>query len=653
MREPARLAHATYRPDIDGLRAVAVLLVVVFHFHLVGGSKSGFVGVDIFFVISGFLITWIIREQVQGQRFSLVAFWLKRLRRLAPALFAVLALVSLYGAARLLQGDFKQLMQEVMATQFYYANIYFWRNVNYFGLQAGNIYLLHTWSLAVEEQFYILYPLALLAVLRAGRHLAPAIVLAATLASFALNLAFVETKPEATFYLMPTRAWELLLGALLTWAPALRRAWASNLLGLAGALLIAAAIVSYDEGIPFPGYFALLPTLGAVCLIHAGSQRGSFAVRALSVAPLVYVGRLSYSLYLVHWPVNVFAASELGEGYTLGWRWTMAGVCLVLSALLHHGVENPFRHARLLGRPRAFITGYGAGLAISVTLAVTVFATQGLPGRLPAEVARLAAFASDMPSERCKEFTHPPAAGQPALCALGSPGLAPEWLIWGDSHAWAAQGAIDQWLKNTGSAGRIAFLNSCPPIKDVYVNKGRTTCRALNEQMLALAAQDSRIKKVFLVSAWRQAMEGKLSDSPDARLDPPASVALFGRQFDATLRQLKSQGLEVYIWEPLPAARDHVPRRLALATLRGVPVELDFHAADYQRDYAFFFTALARNREQIHASFSTSAVLCGSGTCASVISGNPVYFDNSHLAHSGSQFWAHALAAQLGPAHTP
>lgn len=647
MREPAQLASATYRPDIDGLRAVAVLLVVVFHFHLVGGSKSGFVGVDIFFVISGYLITWIIREQVQGQRFSLAAFWLKRLRRLAPALFVVLAGVTLYGAARLLQGDFKQLMQEVMATQFYYANVYFWRNVNYFGLQAGNIYLLHTWSLAVEEQFYILYPLALLAVLKLGRRFAPAIVLAAALASFALNLAFVETKPEATFYLMPTRAWELLLGALLTWAPPLRRAWASNLLGVAGALLIAAAIVFYDDGIPFPGYFALLPTLGAVCLIHAGSRQGTLGVQALSLKPLVYVGRLSYSLYLVHWPVNVFAAGELGEGYTRGWRWAMAGLCLLLSVLLYHGVENPFRHGRLLGRPRAFVATYGAGLAISVTAAIVVFATQGLPGRLPPEVARLAAFASDMPSERCKEFTHPPAAGQAALCALGSPDHVPEWLIWGDSHAWAAQGAIDQWLKNTGSAGRIAFLNSCPPIKGVYVHKGRNTCQALNEQMLALAAQDSRIKKVFLVSAWRQAMEGKLSDSPDTRLDPPASIALFERQFEATVRQLKALGKEVYIWEPLPAARDHVPRRLALASLRGAAVQLDFSAEEYQREYAFFFAALERNRAQIQASFSTSAVLCHNGACASVISGNPVYFDNSHLAHSGRDFWAQALAAQL------
>ncbi|MBC7955184.1 MAG: acyltransferase, partial [Cytophagales bacterium] len=525
LRGPARPGESVYRPDIDGLRAIAVLLVVVFHFHLAFDSKSGFIGVDIFFVISGFLITWIIREQVQAQRFSLPTFWLRRLRRLAPALFVVLAAVTLYGAARLLQGDFKQLMQEVMATQFYYANIYFWRNVNYFGLQAGNIFLLHTWSLSVEEQFYILYPIALLAALTAGRRAAPALVLAATLASFALNIAFVDSKPEATFYLMPTRAWELLLGALLTWAPPVRRAWLSNLLGLAGVLLVSVALVAYNESTRFPGSFALLPTLGALCLIHAGSRRDTFTVQALSARPLVYVGRLSYSLYLVHWPVNVFASIELGEHYTQGWRWTMLGLCLLLSSLLYHAVENPFRRGRLLARSRSFVACYGAGLAASVALCVVVFVTQGLPGRLPAEVARLAAFAQDMPGDRCKEFTNKPGTFEQELCSLGAPDRPPEWLIYGDSHAWAAQGAIDQWLKNTGSAGRLAFLNSCPPIKDVFLYRGRATCQALNAQMLSLAAQDSHIKKVFLVSAWRQALEGKLGASPDARPTPQESIA--------------------------------------------------------------------------------------------------------------------------------
>jgi peptidoglycan/LPS O-acetylase OafA/YrhL len=639
--------HTAYRPDIDGLRAIAVLLVVVFHFQLTAGPKSGFVGVDIFFVISGFLITRIIREQVAAQRFSLLGFWVKRLRRLAPALFVVLSGVALYGAARLLPGDFKQLMHEALAAQFYYANIYFWQNVNYFGLQAGSIYLLHTWSLSVEEQFYILYPLALLAALKYGKRFTPAIVLAAALASFALNIVMVEAKPQATFYLMPTRAWELLLGALITWMPPLRSAWVSNLLGAIGAGLVVAAVALYDQDTVFPGYFALLPTLGGVLLIYAGGPSVSWVGRTLSVAPLVYVGRLSYSLYLVHWPINVFAANELGEGYTLGWRFAMVGLCLGLSALLYHQVENPFRHGKRLASRRAFLTGYGAGLAACVLGCGVVLATNGLPGRLPAEVARLAYFADDKPDDRCKEFPRKPEAVPPPPCAIGTPGQAPTWLIYGDSHAWAARAAIDQWLKNTGSAGHFAFLNSCPPIKGVHVHRAGTACQAMNEQMLALAARDSQIKNVFLVSTWRQAIEGKLTTSPALRLSAGESTALFQRQFASTVQELRSMGKQVYVWEPLPGARAHVPRQLALAALREAPIQPDVSMAEYRADYAFFFTALAENRAQIRASFSPSTVLCGSGACASVVSGNPVYIDNSHLARSGSSFWAKALSAQL------
>lgn len=647
LRASSQGSNLSYRPDIDGLRAIAVLLVVVFHFHLTSEAKSGFVGVDVFFVISGFLITWIVREQIEAQRFSLANFWVRRLRRLAPALFVVLVGVMAWGALRLLQADFSQLMHEVLAAQFYYANIYFWQNVNYFGLQAGNIYLLHTWSLAVEEQFYILYPLALVLAYRYARRFVFWLVLAAAIVSFGLNLAFVGSKAQATFYLMPTRAWELLIGALLTWAPPLRKASFANTLGLTGALLVVLSVAAYDDDIPFPGSFALLPTLGAACLLYAGTQGRNIATRLLSTAPMVAIGRISYSLYLVHWPVNVFASQEFGDNYTLPWRLVMVGLCFVLSALLYRFVETPLRHGQWLARTRSFVATYGVGLLASVAFASVVIAQDGLPGRLPAEVARIAAFSKDMPDERCTEYPPKGAVAQPPLCALGAPGKPAEWLIWGDSHAWAAQGALDAWLKASGQAGRIAFLNSCPPLQGIHLYRGGSACQAFNQQMLAVAQGDPAVKKVFLVSTWRQAIEGKLTAVPGERPSTESSVGLFQRQFDATVQQLRALGKEVYIWEPLPAARDHVPRRLAAATLRGQSVNLDFTRDDYQREYAFFFDALARNRPQLAASFSTGEVLCKTGVCVSVVDGKPVYFDNSHLAHSGSAFWAAALAAQL------
>ncbi len=644
--DTAREGSVSYRPDIDGLRTVAVLLVVVFHFHLFAGGDSGFVGVDVFFVISGFLITAIIRQQVEEQRFSLASFWVKRLRRLAPALFVVLALVLVYGALRLVQADFEQLAAEVMATQFYVANIYFWRNVNYFGLQAGNIYLLHTWSLSVEEQFYIAYPLLLVLVLKFTPRRAPWIVLAAALVSFGLNLAFVSAKPEATFYLMPTRAWELLIGALITWAPTVRHRGLAHLLGAAGVLLVVCAVAGHTPDTRVPGVFALLPTLGAAALILAGSAPSAWSTRVLSAPPMVAIGRMSYSLYLVHWPVNVFASQELGDGYTLGWRLAMMALCFLLSGLLYRAVETPFRNGKLLLPSRRFLQAYGAGVLASLVVCATVIATHGIPQRLPFEVARIGAFANDRPSDRCPEFDLSVEAARPTLCSLGAPERSPEWLVWGDSHAWAAQEAIDLWLKNSGQAGRFAFMHSCPPLWGVYIPRAGTACRALNDAMMDTALHDPQVKKVFLVSTWHQGA-GWLTTEPNRHLNLQESLALFNRQFDATVRELQANGKEVYVWEPLPGARGHVPNRAAAALMRGELARLDFSLAEYRERTEFFFQALQRNRAYIAGTFSPSQVLCQSGACASIVDGQPVYFDNGHLARSGATRWAGALASQM------
>lgn len=619
-----------YRPDIDGLRAVAVLLVLVFHFHLTASTTgAGFMGVDVFFVISGFLITGIVRSQTTAGTFSLATFWIRRLRRLAPALFAVLALTLAFGAFRLLPEEFEQLSREVIASQLYFANIYFWRTVSYFGLQADGVYLLHTWSLAVEEQFYLLYPIALLIVLKlAGRRFTPWVLLAGFVVSFATNLVMVELKPEATFYLMPTRAWELLAGALLTWAPTTRRY--SGQLGLIGAALIVAAVAFYDPNTSFPGWFALLPVAGAACVIQA---RDAIVNRALSVAPMVYIGRISYSLYLVHWPVNVFATQELGESYTLAWRAALALFCVALAAALYHSIEQPFRQDVLR---RRFVTAYAMGLLASVGLCLLIVRSGGAPSRLPEHVTALSAFGKDQEDQRClyeegAEF-----------CTLGA-AVEPQWLVFGDSHAWAAQAAIDEWLQSTGQAARFAFVNSCLPLQGVDVFSAPRSCRPMNDAAAVLLAEPT-ITKVFLVSSWRQPAEGLVTDDPGRWLGLEASLELFERHFTSTVAEIHALGKEVYVWEPVPGAKDHVPRALAFAAWRNETADLDLTVSEYRQSTAFFFSALAHSHAD--GSFSPSAVLCRH-TCASSIDGQPVYWDNSHIARSMSGFWANALETQL------
>src|SRR5580698_5196423 len=206
--------NGDYRADIDGMRALAVGLVLLFHFDLLPVARAGFIGVDVFYVISGFLITGIVLRDYDAGRFRLRDFYLRRVRRLAPALLCMQVLVLGVGAYLLLPADFNELARQSLATQLYVANIYYWQTYNYFGISAQSAFLLHTWSLAVEEQFYLFYPLLLIVVLRyCRRHIDVALLLLAAL-SFALNLAQVHVRPEATFYLLPTRAWELLIGAL-------------------------------------------------------------------------------------------------------------------------------------------------------------------------------------------------------------------------------------------------------------------------------------------------------------------------------------------------------------------------------------------------------------------------------------------------------
>jgi peptidoglycan/LPS O-acetylase OafA/YrhL len=299
-----------YRPDIDGLRALAVLAVTLYHFSLVSVLSGGFVGVDIFYVISGFLITLVIEGQVSAGTFTIRKFYVARIRRLAPSLFATLIFVFGAGILLLFPDDLVSLAKETVAAQTYTANIFYWRTVNYFGLQANSAFLLHTWSLAVEEQFYLLYPLCFVIIYRLPRRFMLSLFVLVMVGSFCLNLMFVSIKPEATFYLLPTRAWELLLGATVAFLKSPKRFpnLLNNAVSALGMALIVISLFAFRPEFQFPGLYALLPTLGTAAVLFAGPSE---TLKLLSTAPVVYLGKISYPLYLVHWPVAVFAERGL------------------------------------------------------------------------------------------------------------------------------------------------------------------------------------------------------------------------------------------------------------------------------------------------------------------------------------------------------
>ena len=641
-------APSKYRQDIDGLRAIAVLLVLIFHFSLVPAVTAGFIGVDVFFVISGFLITGILTRQLDGGTFSFRHFYVARIRRLAPALSVTLVATLCAGLILLFPDDLRELATQVLASQAYVANIYYWRTVNYFGLNGANVFLLHTWSLAVEEQFYLVYPVVLFLLHRAAPRKLPHALALLLLVSFGLNIGLIGAKPEAVFYLLPTRAWELLAGALT--ALAMRGADLSyggkQALGLAGLVLIAGAALLYRPEYRFPGYFALLPVAGTCMLLFAHDARRTLAARCLEWAPLRYVGRISYPLYLVHWPLHVFAARILGGGYGPAWHVAMFLLSVVLAALIYHLVEQQVRTGRWLARPRALLVGYASALALTVLAFSAAWATGGLPARFPPEVARLAGFVNDKtpPLTECEFAGKGDAVDLAHLCRIGSDKVAPRWLVFGDSHAWATHDAFDLWLKSRHESGVFAFRHGCPPLAGVHLFKDDGSCFRFNRAMVDLVHRPDGIDSVAVVSTWRQGREGIISTSERIRPSDAQSLQLFAQGLAAELEQLQAGGKRVYVWEPLPGATSNVPLAMAEAALHGRKAAVDKSRADYHAEYAFFFDALQANRSRLAGVFSPGDGLCSSGTCITSLAGSPLYFDNSHPTQSSAPFFADLLS---------
>jgi peptidoglycan/LPS O-acetylase OafA/YrhL len=641
---PQTIRPLVYRPDIDGMRAVAVMLVLVFHFSLLTAVNAGFLGVDVFFVISGFLITSILLEQLEAGSFGFGTFYLSRIRRLAPSLLVVLLLVMCLGICLLFPSELLELSKQVLASQLYAANFYYWRTINYFGLGVHEVFLLHTWSLAVEEQFYLIYPACILVLRRYfGRHFWLLISIG-FLVSFCLNIMFVVDKPEATFYLLPTRAWELFAGALVLplAAKCTRGKIANEMIGLLGAILIVIGVTCYRPEYHFPGFYALLPTLGAGCLLLSGRFGNTTVARLLSCKPVVHVGKISYSLYLIHWPVNVFA-SQLIDDYSVKWRISMFAVSIVFAEIVYYAVETPARRRKILATKKSLLLSYAGGLATTVLVVSIVFISRGLPQRYPAEVLRLASFVNDR-TDLLTECESAPQSIESAKmsCRLGMSGKNATWLIYGDSHAWAAQAAFDKWLKLNGKSGLLIFHHGCPPVNGIHFIDRKDNCFLFNQSVTRFIESNPGIADIVLVSTWKWPTEGLLNatGTPLAKKD---SLQLFTDSFVHTTEHLYGLGRRVYVWEPVPGGRKSVPLALADAALERRPANIEFDLDEYISENRLFFDALNKNHSWIQGSFSPAHALCSTGRCIVESDGTPLYFDNAHVTKSSADVWVKVL----------
>ena len=424
-----------YRPDIDGLRAVAVIAVLLFHAEL--HCPGGFVGVDMFFVISGFLISSLILKELDDGSFSLVNFWERRIRRILPAVTVVVLGTLVAGWFLYLPADFASLGKSVVAQAALVSNIFFYQQAGYFEAGADTTPLLHTWSLAVEEQFYLIFPLFLVFLSRFRRRSRLAAIVVVAAASFASSVLGTYAYPRAAFYLLPTRAWELLLGALLamTRGRVSVNSWIRETSAWMGLGLVACSVVYYDGSTRFPGLAAAAPCLGTALIIFSGERRLSTVGRMLAFRPVVFVGLVSYSLYLWHWPILAYSRYLLGgEGQRWPFRVALLIASAVLAILSWKYIETPFRKRTILrGRRRIFgFAGVSVATVLGLGLVVSYFA--GFPWRFPRDALMYADCRDHYPGFEDTSLAQAVAA-QFAEVGSREADQPINLLVWGDSHA--------------------------------------------------------------------------------------------------------------------------------------------------------------------------------------------------------------------------
>ncbi len=490
-----------YRPDIDGLRAIAVLLVVGFH-AFPEAVPGGFIGVDIFFVISGFLITGIIARELGQQHFGLLAFYARRIRRIFPALIVVLGVTLVLGWLWLLPQAYAQLSSDVFASAAFVSNIALWLQSGYFDIESSRKPLLHLWSLGIEEQFYLFWPLILMLAARLRLSLLAVASLIA-IASLALNVALIGPDPVATFYLPFTRAWELLAGAALAcgWSHIRHTPAASNLRAAAGILLIAIAAGVLDSKNAFPGWWALLPVAGAALMISAPMAWGC---RHLLASPaMVRIGLISYPLYLWHWPLLVFSGIIKFAPLTLLERALIVGLSFALAWLTYRFIEIPFRFGRPT-RPR--IAALCSGMALVALAGGVIVRGDGFDFRLPAEIRDMAAVKTESFKWRFREclldLGHETSFADDCVDRNRRPLI----MLWGDSTAGALLLGLRK-AQETHDFGIAQFTsNSCIPAVNVDIS-GVPNCRAINDKVLTLARQ-IQPDIVLLHSTWAGPLDG-------------------------------------------------------------------------------------------------------------------------------------------------
>jgi peptidoglycan/LPS O-acetylase OafA/YrhL len=624
-RGPA--AAVKYRPDIDGLRALAVALVLLD--HLGTRFTGGFIGVDVFFVISGYLISSVIMTEMAQQRFSLITFYERRVRRIFPALLVMLAVVSVFVYRSFVPSEVVGYGKSLIATLFSGSNFLFWSEAGYFDVTSMLKPLLHTWSLGVEEQFYIFFPLFLVFAGRWFPSRTKALLLGMTAISLLAAAIVLRRNPSAAFFFAPLRAWELLAGTILSqsYVPSIRTKLARNIASSGGLLLILVPSLKYSALMAFPGLAAIPPVLGAALVIAAGETGSSLIGRLLSWRPVVFVGLISYSLYLWHWPVIVFQNTTSlffpGVARTARDKLILIGVSLVLGALSWRFVEQPFRKG--WARPGRSALFWGSGLALAglVFVGTAMVATHGWPRRFPPDALPVVSYQykARTPGDRDWFCVLEPeqnfADFNRNVCLAPSDGKPSVFLI-GDSHAGAVWPGLarvypDWQVLEVATVGcRPMFKSNSDP---------NTLCRQVWDFIYKDFLLRRHFDAVVIVGRWQDDEINSLGD---------------------TVEYVKGLGQRVVVIGPTTEFDMPEPRLVGLAMRAGNLKEIERHRSIQSMATDSTISHLARKQWQVQY-ISMYEDLCTPQCPVFAAPNVPILFDTDHLTVEGSEMLAKAI----------
>jgi len=640
-----------YTPAVDGLRAIAVILVLLFHAK-VSLFSGGYVGVDVFFVISGYLITTLIARELEAGAFTLLGFYERRVRRIVPAFVVVVVFTLVAGAIVLVPPDLAQVGASAVAAATFLANFYFWsQGERYLFGNTELMPLLHTWSLAIEEQFYVVFPALMLILTRSFQQRLLWVIGSLAVASFALSVYLAEADAHAAFYFSPARAWELLVGAWLALDRSherVPRSWRA-LLQCVGLAMIFAAAIAYTRQTAFPGLAGLLPVIGTGLLV-AWCRDDTPVVRALSNRFAVGCGLVSYSLYLWHWPLLVLAKRALFRDlawYEVAGLYSLAAILAVVTWKL---VEQPFRKRRVM-LSRRVLFRWAAGTAfLIVAVGLGLRTVGGWLGNPPPEVVSIMAAARDRAAAigNCHNWSRAAADPLPD-CVIGAEEASFDFALWGDSQAGALSKAVGDAAKSANRKGVQLSTDNCPPLLHTAVISERreTDCEALNDAALALIRKLG-VRRVILVGQWFQYAVGDESDIAlrlhDASPDDPAAV--FAASVERSVEELRRGGLEVTIVGPVPYIGWPVPSVLAAKTWRHRALPTGPDLTELLESQRGVYDLLARLQTHGASVLYPHERLCRS-TCLVALNGDILYSDTEHLTTRGAALLEPMFAKEL------